>query len=69
LELELGLSPATSEQAQKIIENRSVSGDPSGIAAGGLYIAASELEEGVTLKEAVRLSKETIWQRVDDLRN
>lgn len=72
LRSQLDLSVATSKAAQELLKKACVSGDPAGIAAGGLYIAAHELNENVTMVEAaqtVDLSKETIWQRVDDLRN
>lgn len=68
----LDLSVMTVRTAQKLLEQVSLAGNPAGIAAGGLYVAAHELSESVTMVEAARavdLSKETIWQRVDDLRN
>jgi transcription initiation factor TFIIIB Brf1 subunit/transcription initiation factor TFIIB len=69
---QLDLSVSAEEKAEEILQNACVPGDPAGIAAGGLYVAAHNLDEAVTMREAaqaVRLSKETIWQRVDDLRD
>jgi transcription initiation factor TFIIB len=72
LRSQLELSVAVSETAQKILQDACVSGNPAGIAAGGMYVAAQNLDESMTLREAaqtVRLSKETVWQRVNDLRD
>lgn len=72
LRSQLDLSIATSEGAQELLENACIPGNPAGIAAGGLYVAAHNLTEAVTMMEAAQavcLSKETIWQRVDDLRS
>lgn len=72
LRSQLDLSTMTVQTAKELLEGVSLGGNPAGIAAGGLYIAAHELSESVTMVEAARavdLSKETIWQRVDDLRN
>lgn len=72
LRSQLDLAVAVSETAQTLLEDTSVSGNPAGIAAGGLYLAAQNWDdESVTLREAAqaaRLSKETVWQRVNDLR-
>lgn len=72
LRSQLDLSVATSERAKDLLDNACVTGDPVGIAAGGLYIAAYNLNEAVTMMETAQvacLSKGTIWQRVNDLRS
>lgn len=69
---QLNLSPRVLESAQEILGDVCVSGNPAGVAAAGLYVAAHDTKEAVTMREAAQtaqLSKETIWQRVDDLRN
>jgi len=71
LRTQLQLTSKTSGVAKEFLEEACVSGNPAGIAAGGIYLAAQDMNQPVTMREAaqaVHLSKETIWQRVDDLR-
>ena len=47
-------------------------GNPVGIAAAAVYLGMKDNGEDVTLRQvarAVGLTKETVWSRVDDLRN
>lgn len=68
----LRLPTTVSKHAQEMLDGVHLAGDPAGIAAGALYLAAQDSDNSITMKEAAqatRLTKETIWQRVDDLRN
>lgn len=72
LSADLQLPTTVSDRAQDMLDGVRLAGDPAGIAAGALYLTAQDSDNPVTMKEAAqatRLTKETIWQRVDDLRN
>ncbi|MCU4752636.1 transcription initiation factor IIB family protein [Halobacteria archaeon AArc-curdl1] len=48
-----------------------ISGNPAGIAAGALYLAANARDHDITLVEAGQaagVAKETVWRKVSDLR-
>jgi len=72
LRFKLDLPTAVSKKAEKRLENARIPGNPAGVAASGLYLASQDSGEALTMREAgqaVGLSKETIWQRVSDLRD
>jgi transcription initiation factor TFIIB len=48
-----------------------IPGNPAGVAAAALYLVVSDCANAVTLStagQAAGVSKETVWQRVEDLR-
>lgn len=52
-------------------EDIEISGNPAGIAAGALYLAANAHDHGITLVkagQAAGVAKETVWRKVSDLR-
>lgn len=68
---ELNLSDDIAATAETLLENHSASGNPVGIAAAAVYVAAHLEGNEVTLREAADitgLTKETIWRQADDLR-
>jgi transcription initiation factor TFIIB len=72
LSSDLRLPTKVSERAQEMLDGICLAGNPAGIAAGALYLTAQDSDNLITMKEAAqatRLTKETVWQRVDDLRN
>lgn len=49
-----------------------IPGNPAGVAVAALYLAVSDCANAVTLSEAGQaagVTKETVWQRVEDIRN
>lgn len=69
---DLRLPTRISDRAQEMLDEVRLAGDPAGIAAGALYLTAQDSDNPITMKEAAqatRLTKETVWQRVDDLRD
>ena len=69
---DLGLSNLVQQRASEILEGtHGPCGNPAGIAAGALYVAAKRAGEDLTLRtagSAAGVRKETVWTKSKDLR-
>jgi transcription initiation factor TFIIB len=72
LSAQLELSHETAMKAEDVLAKaQDVAGNPVGIAAAALYIAANDTENTITFREAAEVSgvtKETIWRKAESLR-
>lgn len=72
LSTQLELDHETATKAEGVLtEAQGVAGNPVGIAAAALYIAANETVNTITFREAAAVTgvtKETIWRKAESLR-
>jgi transcription initiation factor TFIIB len=72
LTAQLELDHETATKAEGVLaKTQRVAGNPVGIAAAALYIAANGTENTITFREAAEISgvtKETIWRKAENLR-
>lgn len=70
---EMGCSMEAKTSAEQVLDTikKRPPGNPAGTAAAAMYLGMKDKGEDVTLREVadtVGLTKETVWSRVDDLR-
>lgn len=69
----LSIDEKTQNHANQLLDNLSdVAGNPAGIAAAALYLAARQSDQAITLVaagSAAGLSKETVWVRTREIRD